>query len=101
MGYDDNTPLSGVTGGGLPTDIWREVMSRVHEGLPLRDLPMDVPAPPSGLGEAPDQGLPIPVGNGNGQGSRPGNIIDQVLNDIFGGGSDGGGNRNEPLGRDR
>jgi membrane peptidoglycan carboxypeptidase len=29
MGYDDNTPLSGVTGGGLPADIWRETMTRV------------------------------------------------------------------------
>jgi membrane peptidoglycan carboxypeptidase len=40
MGYDDNTPLSGVTGGGLPAEIWRETMVRVHEGLPLRPLPM-------------------------------------------------------------
>ena len=43
MGYDDNTPLSGVTGGGLPADIWREVMTRVHEGLPVRPPPMDPP----------------------------------------------------------
>ncbi|MEB8387561.1 transglycosylase domain-containing protein [Rhodobacteraceae bacterium KMM 6894] len=40
MGYDDNTPLTGVTGGGLPADIWRETMLRVHEGLPERPLPM-------------------------------------------------------------
>jgi 1A family penicillin-binding protein len=43
MGYDDNTPLSGVTGGGLPAEIWRETMVRVHEGLPVRPLPMMVP----------------------------------------------------------
>ncbi|MDJ0821961.1 MAG: transglycosylase domain-containing protein [Paracoccaceae bacterium] len=43
MGYDDNTPLQGVTGGGLPADIWREVMTRVHEGLPPRPLPMQAP----------------------------------------------------------
>src|SRR5210317_2227037 len=30
MGYDDNTPLTGVTGGGLPTQIWQETMQRVH-----------------------------------------------------------------------
>lgn len=95
MGYDDNTPLRGVTGGGLPTDIWRETMSRVHEGLPLRELPMDVPEPPSGLGEEPDQGIPIPLGDN--RGNRPGNIIDQVLNDIFGGG--GGGNSDRPINR--
>ena len=40
MGYDDNTPLTGVTGGGLPSEIWQEVMVRVHEGLPARPLPM-------------------------------------------------------------
>jgi len=31
MGYDDNTPLTGVTGGGMPAEIWQEVMRRVHE----------------------------------------------------------------------
>ena len=45
MGYDDNTPLKGVTGGGLPAEIWHEVMSRVEDGLPVTDLPMIVPEP--------------------------------------------------------
>ena len=44
MGYDDNTPLTGVTGGGLPAEIWRETMARVHEGLPVAGLPMIDPA---------------------------------------------------------
>ena len=39
MGYDDNTPLTGVTGGGLPAEIWRETMIRVEDGLPIRPLP--------------------------------------------------------------
>ena len=43
MGYDDNTPLAGVTGGGLPAEIWHEVMVRVQDGLPSRELPMIVP----------------------------------------------------------
>ena len=43
MGYDDNTPLTGVTGGGLPAEIWHETMVRVNEGLPPRPLPMLVP----------------------------------------------------------
>lgn len=34
MGYDDNTPLKGVTGGGLPAEIWQAVMAEIHEGLP-------------------------------------------------------------------
>ena len=44
MGYDDNTPLTGVTGGGLPAEIWQETMLRVHEGMPSRPLPMLRPA---------------------------------------------------------
>jgi penicillin-binding protein 1A len=36
MGYDDNTPLSGVTGGGLPAEIWRLTMAGIHEDLPPR-----------------------------------------------------------------
>ncbi len=52
MGYDDNTPLTGVTGGGLPAEIWRETMARVHEGMPLHDLPM---IRPSGPGRVPQQ----------------------------------------------
>ncbi len=40
MGYDDNRPLAGVTGSGLPAEIWHEVMVRVHDGLPARPLPM-------------------------------------------------------------
>jgi penicillin-binding protein 1A len=45
MGYDDNRPLTGVTGGGLPAEIWHEVMVRVNEGVPARPLPMVIPAP--------------------------------------------------------
>jgi membrane peptidoglycan carboxypeptidase len=44
MGYDDNTPLTGVTGGGLPAEIWRETMLRLHEGLPSRALDSLAPA---------------------------------------------------------
>lgn len=45
MGYDDNTPLTGVTGGGLPAEIWHETMLRVHEGLEPVPLPMRAPIP--------------------------------------------------------
>ncbi|ARJ69652.1 glycosyl transferase [Paracoccus contaminans] len=43
MGYDDNTPLKGVTGGGLPAEIWQAVMSEIHQGLPAE--PLGVVAP--------------------------------------------------------
>jgi len=91
MGYDDNTPLTGVSGGGLPTEIWKEVMERVHEGLPLRPLPMIAPAP--AVVEAPpvQEYIPVPVP----QPQNPISLIDQVLRDIFGGGSSGGVTRGE------
>ena len=43
MGYDDNTPLKGVTGGGLPADIWHETMTRIHADVPVSPLPMNLP----------------------------------------------------------
>ena len=77
MGYDDNSPLTGVTGGGLPADIWRETMVRVHEDLPNRPLPMIQVAEPPTVQSAPDTQFP-----GNGQGS--GGAIQQILESIFG-----------------
>jgi len=47
MGYDDNRPLTGVTGGGLPAEIWRETMLRALDGRSPTPLPM---TPPSGGG---------------------------------------------------
>ncbi|MCA0042304.1 transglycosylase domain-containing protein [Celeribacter litoreus] len=46
MGYDDNSPLSGVTGGGLPAEIWQMTMAKVHEGLEPTPLPMIRPSSP-------------------------------------------------------
>lgn len=100
MGYDDNTPpLKGVTGGGLPAEIWRETMLRVHEGLPARPpLPMIHPDPnaladplagPGGLGVPETAGR---GGNGRGGGRPPrgnnnvGDVIEDILRSILGGG---------------
>jgi membrane peptidoglycan carboxypeptidase len=49
MGNDDNTPLTGVTGGGLPAVIWRETMTRLHQGLPVRPLPLVAPPTPDAV----------------------------------------------------
>ena len=43
MGYDDNTPLQGVTGGGLPAEIWKEIMIRIHQNDDPKPLPIDWP----------------------------------------------------------
>jgi penicillin-binding protein 1A len=43
VGNDDNSPLKGVQGGGLPARIWRDFMSRAVSGA----APRAAPAPPS------------------------------------------------------
>ncbi len=74
MGYDDNTPLTGVTGGGLPAEIWRETMTRVHDGMPAKPLPMLRPDPRR---RAPD---PLPRTQPAGD-----NAIENILRGLFGG----------------
>ncbi|KIN68126.1 Penicillin-binding protein, 1A family [Sulfitobacter donghicola DSW-25 = KCTC 12864 = JCM 14565] len=103
MGYDDNTPLKGVTGGGLPAEIFREAMQRVHQGVPLKPLPMVAPAPAQVIFEGDVnevEPLTPQVQQQPTQPSRPTNIIDQVLQDIFGGTGDGSASSN-PSGGDR
>ncbi|WP_120500234.1 transglycosylase domain-containing protein [Roseovarius sp. EL26] len=80
MGNDDNKPLSGVTGGGLPAEIWRETMVRVHEGLPARPLPMVAPKP-SRKAAQPTQ--PRTQKQKNRRKKRD-SIIENVIRDIFG-----------------
>ena len=57
MGYDDNSPMTGVTGGGLPAEIWQATMSRVVAGETPRPLPMDLPGPSSRNGTLADQSI--------------------------------------------
>ncbi len=39
MGNDDNSPTKNVTGGSLPTQVWRDVMEPAHAGLIPSALP--------------------------------------------------------------
>ena len=89
MGYDDNTPLTGVTGGGLPAEIWHETMARVHADTPARPLPM---LRPDQLPPRDPAAYPGPYDPG--AGLRPRNErngLDQAINGllgaIFGGGN--------------
>jgi 1A family penicillin-binding protein len=77
IGYDDNTPLSGVTGGGLPAEIWKETMTLIHADLPVRDLPMIVP---EGVAQAP---TPQRQRSGGGDNAVE-RVILNVLDEIFG-----------------
>ncbi|MDR9394090.1 MAG: PBP1A family penicillin-binding protein [Roseovarius sp.] len=74
MGYDDNTPLTGVTGGGLPAEIWKETMQRVHDGMPARPLPMTRPAP------EPER----PREDRQPRGRENGNAIENILRGLLG-----------------
>jgi 1A family penicillin-binding protein len=88
MGYDDNTPLEGVTGSGLPADIWHETMVRVAADLPASSLPMIRPAQAPTI--APELREPPLISNERSP-QQPGQqsntaerVILDVLNKIFG-----------------
>lgn len=70
MGYDNNEPLTGVTGGGIPAEIWHEAMVRITADMEPTPLPMirpeDVPA-----SVAVDGNEPVPTAP-----SYPGQIFD-------------------------
>jgi len=74
MGYDDNSRLSGVTGGGLPTTIWRETMVRVLDGMQPTPLPMLIPQRPLNTGVLESQG-------GEVLDSDILNLLDNILSD--------------------
>jgi penicillin-binding protein 1A len=46
VGNDDSSPMRGVTGGSLPADIWRQVMTAAEKGLPARPLDRSPPGIP-------------------------------------------------------
>lgn len=81
MGYDDNTPLSGVTGGGLPAEIWHETMERVHEGLPATPLPMIVPQPSQRVAENTSR---VARSGGTASGRHTDNTAEQIIRDVLG-----------------
>lgn len=92
MGKDDNAPLIGVTGGGLPAEIWKEVMVRLHNGLSIR--PLD-----AGFSQFGDGAIVGSVDDDDG-------VVQTIFKEVFdllssdsggsgNGGSSGGGARNE------
>lgn len=75
MGYDDNRKLTGVTGAGLPADIFRETMLRVLDGTVPAPLPMYRPPPPRDPGQS-DRNQ-----SETGR-TRPGNAMERVINQV-------------------
>ncbi len=75
MGYDNNTPLTGVTGSGLPAEIWHETMTRVLTGLTPTPLPMQAPTNAAVVQSQTGQG-------GDGLGFTP-EEADSIINDLL------------------
>ncbi|MFV0475947.1 MAG: transglycosylase domain-containing protein [Pikeienuella sp.] len=76
MGKDDNKPLTEVTGGGLPAEIWREIAIRIHQGLPPRPL-----------NTRPPRGGPVVANAGGGTAATPEQergMVDSMVRSVFG-----------------
>ena len=73
IGYDDNTPLQGVTGGGLPADIWRTVMEEIHSDLTPTPLLVDRQNRSSGRNKINIAGEPSSLGT----------ILGKFFNNLF------------------
>lgn len=83
MGYDDNRPLTGVTGGGLPAEIWKEVMTRVHQGRtpkPLNVVRPEIPQIVLGPQTAP-RPTPVPSTPAPSRGQET--VVEQIFRDVL------------------
>jgi penicillin-binding protein 1A len=82
VGNDDNSPMSKVTGGSIPTAIWRDVMEPAHEGLPQLPLPGEREGSEESLGPlAANQDIELPSEEQSNDG------FFGSLEDLFGGGT--------------
>ncbi len=83
MGNDDyRVEMKKVTGGGLPAQLWKTVMTAAHRGLPARPLRTPEPeAPSSSVVEDAVSGV---VHAGSEAAHGIGNALDDLLKGIFG-----------------
>ena len=59
IGNDDNSPMGGISGSGLPALIWRDVMMSAHRGL--APMPLAGASDPPPLSEVPVASAPAPT----------------------------------------
>lgn len=76
VGNDDNTPMNGVTGGGLPAEIWQAFMFDAHRGQQPKPLPGPHDLPTAGPALVAGEPATLP---------RDRNPIARFLNGLFGG----------------
>ncbi|MET4697330.1 penicillin-binding protein 1A [Constrictibacter sp. MBR-5] len=79
-GNDDNSPMRGVTGGGVPARIWHDFMLAANKGLPKQPIP--------GVGQVPPRPAPSqPVAAAEPQRQDKGWAPSFLPKSWFGGGS--------------
>jgi len=71
VGNDDHSPMKGVTGGGLPAQIWREFLSGA---IAAGEVPRGPPE------------LPPPEPEAEPEGHGFGGALKRLFHDLFGGG---------------
>ncbi len=76
MGNDDNSPLTGVTGGGLPAEIWHEVMARIEEGRTPSPLNAIEPQPSRIVLDSGSNSRPTITRSGGDT------VVERILNDV-------------------
>ena len=93
IGHDDNSPMDGITGGGLPAQVWQAFMTDAHVGVPVAMLPGTDAAslaalnpaaiignqaiPGVGVGGVPEAVPDFAMPQGQGQGTQYANPNDQ------------------------
>lgn len=83
MGNDDNSPLTGVAGGGLPAEIWRETMLCLGAATPPQPLAVTFPTGESMVLRSGPPGDRDDVADGD---SVIGRVFSAVLRSLTGGG---------------
>ncbi len=95
FGNDDNSPTRKATGGTLPAGVWKEVMDKAHQKLPVANLPgvpslpanvsaPRKPVPNASMGSSSKPVPPAPLGSRRDPGERRGPL--NLLRNLFGGG---------------
>lgn len=85
VGNDDSTPMKRVTGGGLPAQIWREIMTAAHEGVRPAPLPGTTYTPVMTENASPPQAAASAASPGGDQPVMPPSHIEEpFLRRVFG-----------------
>ena len=85
LGNDDQrNEMKKVTGGGLPAQLWKQVMLAAHHGLPPRPLLAPDQAPSGDVGGAIGEAASAAAHAAGSAVQGVGNAIDGLINSLFG-----------------